>query len=52
MLAVEHYFGVCIEELISNKPYDAKSVRKLGEYYDIIVTLTTSLIPSIAYISY
>ena len=52
MLAVEHYFGVCIEEIISYKPYGAKSVRKSGEYYDIIVTLTTLLIPSVTYISY
>ena len=44
MLAVEQRFGVCIEEIISNKTYGAKSVRKSREYYDIIITLTTLLI--------
>ena len=52
MLAVEQHFDVCIEEIISNKPYGAKSVRKSGEHYDIIMTLTTLLIPSATYISY
>ena len=52
MLAVKQHFGVCIEEIISNKPYGAKSVRKLGEYYDVITTLTTLLSPSVTYISY
>ena len=52
MLAVEPHFAVCIEEIISNKPYCAKSVRKSVEYDDIIMTLTTLLIPSVTYISY
>ena len=52
MLAVEQYFGVCIKKIISNKPYGAKLVRKSGEYYDIIMTFTTLLNPSVTYISY
>ena len=48
MLAVEQHFGVCIEEIISIKPYGAKSVRKLEEYFDVIMTLTTLLIPSVS----
>ena len=45
MLVVEQQFCVCIKEIISWKPYGAKSVRKSGEYYDVIMTLTTLLIP-------
>ena len=52
MLDVEQHFGVCIEEIISCKPYGAKSVQTSGEYYDVIMTLTTLPIPSVAYISY
>ena len=33
MLAVEQHFSVCHEEIISNKNYGAKSVRKSGEYH-------------------
>ena len=51
MLAVEQRFGLCIEEILSNKPYGTKSIRKSGEYYDIIMTLMTLLIPSVTYIS-
>ena len=52
MLAAKQHFGVFIKEIISNKSYGAKSVWKSGEYYDIIMTLTTLLIPSGTYISY
>ena len=34
MLAVEQHFGVCIKEIISCKPYGAKSVQKSREYYE------------------
>ena len=52
MLAVEQHFGVCVEETISCKPYGAELVQKLGEYYYVIMTLTTLLIRSVTYISY
>ena len=52
MLAVEQHFGVCIKEIISCKPYGAKSVQKLREHSDVIMTLTTLLIPSVTYISH
>ena len=52
MLAVEQHFVVCIKEIISCKPYGAKSIRKLGEYYDVITTSTALLIPSVTYISH
>ena len=52
MLAVEQHFGVCIKAIISCKPYGAKSIRKLGEYYDVITTLMTLLIPSVTDISH
>ena len=43
-MLVEQQFCVCIKEIISCKPYGAKSVQKSGEYYDVITTLTTLLI--------
>ena len=52
MLAVEQRFSVCSEEIISSKSYDAKSIRKSVEYYDVIMTLTTLPIPSVTYIRY